>query len=229
MAADCRRELGSWNTGLVGQPPSPCSGELPESADEAHTSHLFSRPVQHQPEGVHFKKAGASRGADGTAHPNWLSRTVKRARQTILARGDGGFTSLHRIGGGNGRRRGRQVPCTLGPGIIGTSMGCRSVCPACRTPGSLLRKKQDHQGWMEGSRPGCTLYRPLTPHSGEDENTTLHCSQYLFLICSQHFTVHRPWRRVCRERERDVRAPRAGLKQKTADLAAGGCNGVSRG
>ena len=56
----CRRELGSWNTGLVGQPPSPCSGDLPESADEAHAGHLFSRLVQRTPEGVPFKKAGAS-------------------------------------------------------------------------------------------------------------------------------------------------------------------------
>jgi hypothetical protein len=109
MAADCRRELGSWNTGLVGQPPSPCSGELPKSADEAHGGHLFSRLVQ----GISLKKAGASLGR--MARPiRRLSRTVKRAGQTILAMGDGGFASLHRIGGGSGRRCGQASALHLG-------------------------------------------------------------------------------------------------------------------
>jgi hypothetical protein len=184
MAADCRRELGSWNTGLVGQPPSPCSGELPESADEARRGHLFSRPVQRTPEGVHFKKAGASRGADGTAHPHWLSRTVKRARQTILARGDGGFTSLHRIGGGDGRRCCRAFALHLGSWDHWHFHGMPIRLSRMSHPAGRPRKRQNPSGWMEGSRPGCTLYRPLTPHSGEDENTTLHCSQYLFLFCS---------------------------------------------
>ena len=76
-------------------------------------------------------------------------------------------------------------------GSSGTSMGCRSVCPACRTPDGLFPRKQASRGWMEGSRPGCTLYRPLTPHSVEEENIVGNKSQPMFLFCSLHSNVLR--------------------------------------
>ena len=61
---------GSWDTGLVGQPPSPCSGELPQGADEAHGGHLFSRLVQGsgRPRASTLRRRGRA-GSEGTAPP----------------------------------------------------------------------------------------------------------------------------------------------------------------
>ena len=160
--------------GRIVSPAAIAPFRFARGANEAPTSHLLSRLA---------RRREASRERMARPIRTRPSRTVKGLSRPSWPR-DGGIDepSPHRRG--DGRRRWRAYARRLGSwDLVAPSMGVPIRLSRMSHPERPTSKEADPSGWMEGSRPGCTLYRPLTPHSAGDETMGWDKSQYVFFVC----------------------------------------------